>query len=105
MVNKKRKLKKNNLSAKEIVSALNKHKEELKKYNVEKIGLFGSFLKKNQNKKSDIDLLVEFNKATFDNYMDLKLFLEKLFKRRVDLVVEKNLKPALRYVKKEAIYA
>ena len=105
MVNKKQKLRRENLSAKEIVLTLNKHKDELRKYNVKKIGLFGSFLKNNQNKKSDVDLLVEFDKTTFDNYMDLKLFLEKLFKRKVDLVVEKNLKPALRYVKKEAIYA
>jgi len=105
MVNKKQKLRRENLSAKEIVLTLNKHKDELRKYKVKKIGLFGSFLKNNQNKKSDVDLLVEFDKTTFDDYMDLKLFLEKLFKRKVDLVVEKNLKPALRYVKKEAIYA
>src|SRR3989344_1733697 len=98
MTNKKQELEGEGLSAKKIVSTLNKHKYELKKYNVKKIGLFGSFLKNSQNKKSDVDLLVEFDKATFDNYMDLKLFLEKLFKRKVDLVVEKNLKPALRYV-------
>jgi len=37
--------------------------------------------------------------------MGLKLFLERLFKRKVDLVVKKNLKPAFAHVKKEVIYA
>ena len=42
-----------------------------------------------QNNKSDIDVLVEFNKLekSFDNYMELKFYLEKLFHRRVDLVI------------------
>jgi len=37
--------------------------------------------------------------------MELKFLLERLFRRKVDLVVEDSLKPALRYVKKEAVYA
>ena len=92
------------LSAKEIVGTLEKHELELKKYGVKKIGLFGSYLKGEENRRSDIDILVQFDKASFDNYIELKFFLEKLFKRKVDLVIERSLKPALRYVKKEAIY-
>ena len=44
--------------------------------------------------KSDIDVLVEFDKGTktFDNYMDLKFFLEKMFHRKVDLVIREALK-------------
>ena len=41
----------------------------------------------------------------FDNYMDLKIMLEKLFKRKIDLVIEEDLKPELKYVKKETKYA
>jgi hypothetical protein len=48
---------------------------------------------------------VEFSNPTFDNYIELKFFLEKLFRRKVDLVMEDNLKPALSYVKEEAVYA
>ena len=40
-----------------------------------------------------------------DNYFELKTFLEKLFQRKVDLVMEESLKPALQYVKEEAVYA
>ena len=93
------------LTAKKIIRTIENNKDYLNKYGVKKIGLFGSFLKGNQNRKSDIDFIVKFDKATFDNYMDLKFLLEKLFHKKVDLVTEKSLKPALRYVKKEAMYA
>jgi|SaaInlStandDraft_5_1057022.scaffolds.fasta_scaffold173948_1 predicted nucleotidyltransferase len=36
--------------------------------------------------------------------MDLKFLLEKLFNKNVDLIIEKSLKPRLKYVKKETIY-
>lgn len=96
---------KSKLTAKKIIKIIESHKVDLNKYNVKKIGLFGSFSKGKYGNKSDIDILVDFNKIKFDNYMDLKFLLEKLFKRKVDLVMMNNIKPALRYVKKEAIYA
>ena len=46
------------------------------------ICLFGSYLKDKPRKKSDIDILVTFNKESFDNYMDLLFLLEKLFRRK-----------------------
>jgi len=74
--------------------------DDLKKlcatYNVEKMYLFGSSLNSNFNKDSDIDLLVKFKSIElstyFDNYMDFKENLEKLFDRDVDLVEEQTLK-------------
>lgn len=93
------------MNSKNIIKMLMKHKDEIRKYRVKKIGLFGSFLKGDQHKKSDLDFLVVFDEPSFDNYMELKFLLEKLFKKKVDLVIEENLKPALRYVKEEAIYA
>jgi len=93
------------LTPKQIIKTIEEHKEELSRYGVKKIGLFGSFLKGDANKNSDIDFLIEFDEATFDNYMDLKFTLERIFKKKVDLVVEDALKPALRYVKEEALYA
>lgn len=92
------------LNVKEIVVTLNDNKEEIDMYSVKKLGVFGSYAKGKQNGKSDIDFLVSFNRTNFDNYMGLKLFLEKLFKRKVDLVVERTLKPDFKYVRKEAIY-
>ena len=71
---------------------------KIKSYGVLKIGLFGSCSRGEQADHSDIDILVEFQKGkkTFDNYMDLKFFLEELLGRKVDLVIIEALKPDLK---------
>ena len=60
------------------------------KHNVKELYLFGSVLTDRFNDSSDIDMLIQFNQVElleyFDNYMDLKEKLEKLFNRQVDLV-------------------
>jgi len=95
---------KETLNSKEIIKKIEEKSKDIKKYNVKKIGLFGSFAKNKQHKKSDIDIIVNFDKETFDNYMDLLFLLEKMFKRKIDLVIEKDLHPELNYVKNEAKY-
>ena len=84
------------MNADTIIEMLLSNKTQLKKYSVRKIGLFGSFLHGDESDNSDIDFLVEFFEKSFDNYMDLKFFLEELFKRPVDLVTHKALKRQLR---------
>ena len=79
-----------------------------KRYGVKRIGVFGSFAKSEQKETSDIDVLVEFEKRakTFDNYMNLKFFLEELLGRKVDLVIIDALKPDIKdRVLKEVKYA
>ena len=82
--------------------------EKIKRYGVKRVGLFGSYTRNEQKAESDIDILVEFKKGekTFDNYMDLKFFLEDLFKRKVDLVVVEAIKPDLKpYIMGSVRYA
>ncbi len=95
---------KETLNSKEIIKKIEEKSKDIKKYNVKKIGLFGSYVKNKQHKKSDIDIIVNFDKETFDNYMDLLFLLERMFKRKIDLVIEKDLHPELNYVKREAKY-
>ncbi len=59
----------------------------LKKYKVTKAGIFGSFARGEQNKRSDVDILAKIDKK-FDllEVIRLKLLLEKAVKRKVDLV-------------------
>jgi predicted nucleotidyltransferase len=92
------------LTQKRIIKLLETNKGEIRTFGVKKIGLFGSFASGKRGKKSDIDILVSFARPTFDNYMELKFFLERLFGRNVDLVIEDNLKPALTHVKESAVY-
>ena len=65
-------------------------------YNVEKMYVFGSALHSNFSAKSDIDFLVKFKKIElskyFENYMDFKESLKKLFDRDVDLLEEQTLR-------------
>jgi len=93
------------LNAKKIIKDIENKKDIIRKIGVKKIGLFGSFVKGKQNKRSDVDILVEFEKVTFDNYFLLKELLERLFKRKIDLIIERDLRYELNYVKKGAEYA
>ena len=95
----------NKLNSKKIIETIENNKNKISKYGVKKIGLFGSFVKEKQKPKSDIDIIVNFDKIDFDNYLNLLNFLEKIFEIKIDLVIENDLKPELRYIKKEAKYA
>lgn len=67
-----------------------------KKYNVEKLYVFGSILTENFNENSDIDFIVKFHQLELskyaDNYFDFKFSLEEILKREVDLLEEKSIK-------------
>jgi len=96
------------LVKKEILTNILAEREHIKKYGVKRLGLFGSFIRNEQKEISDVDILVEFEKGmkTFDNYMELKFFLEKLLGYRVDLVIADVLKPQIKpHVMREIEYA
>lgn len=68
----------------------------------------GSFARGEEKEDSDLDVLLVFEEGqkTFDNYMDLKFYLEDLFGREVDLITERALKPQLKdIIMKEVVYA
>ena len=69
-----------------ILKTLRDHDEALKKYSVKRIGLFGSYARGEQKRGSDIDLLVEFEKPTYDNFYDLIVYLENVFGRKVEIL-------------------
>ncbi len=93
------------LSKNEIEQTLLKHQDALRNYSVKWLGLFGSYVKEAAHEDSDIDLLVEFEKLSFDNYMGLRIFLEDLFEKKIDLVISNSVKPRLRpRIEKEVEY-
>ena len=94
------------MNKEEILQSLNENSDIIRGFGVRKLGLFGSYARGNEKEASDIDFLVEFEKKTFDNYMDLKIFLERLFGCKVDLVIADVVKPRLRRpILEETIYA
>ena len=74
------------LTLRGIISQLKVNHGALKQFKVRRIGLFGSYAAGRQTQKSDIDFIVEFDEPTFDNYMGLIAFLEKLFRKKVDVL-------------------
>ena len=95
---------KKKLDSKTIIEKIKKERKKLKKKGVKKIGLFGSYTKDEQKQKSDIDFLIEFKTIDFDKYIYILNLLEKIFQRKIDLVIETDLKPELKYVRNEAKY-
>jgi len=86
------------LNRERIFQLIHENRDQIDQFGVKRIGLFGSFVDDTNTSDSDVDLLVEFDKGkkTFDNYMDLKFFLENLFQRDVDLVIKDTVKKTLR---------
>jgi predicted nucleotidyltransferase len=81
-----------------VLSALETHANELRRLGAKSLALFGSVARGEGSDSSDIDLLVELQPKTFDAYMDVKLFLERILGRKVDLVLADAVKPRLRSV-------
>ncbi len=80
-----------------IKSQLSHHKAELKeKFNVKTIGVFGSYVRGEQRKNSDLDILVEFETPVgLFEFMALENYLSNLIGVKVDLVSKKALKPRI----------
>jgi uncharacterized protein len=80
-----------------IRTTLQAHKEELnQRYGVKQLGIFGSCVKNEQQETSDVDLLVEFDKAIdLFSFVNLKNYLSDLLNAKVDLVMKKALKPKI----------
>ena len=94
------------MNKEDILNKLTKQAAKLhQSFSVNKIGLFGSFAADRANDKSDVDIIVELNDPSFDHYMDIKFYLEKLFGRSVDLVMSDTVKPRLQpTIDREVIY-
>ena len=92
----------------EIVSYLRDKKAFFhEKFGVTRIGVFGSFAQGGQTIRSDIDLLVEFEKSkkSIHTFLQLRRLLEKELSREVDLGIEHSLKPIVREnIKGKIIY-
>jgi hypothetical protein len=89
-----------------ILKIIEENRNTIRRYGVRRLGLFGSCARGECKEVSDLDFVVEFEKKSFDAYMDLKLLLEELFDCKVDLVISDSIKPRLRSViLGEAIHA
>jgi uncharacterized protein len=85
------------MNKEKILLFLKNHKDEFReKYKIVVLGIFGSFARDEQNDKSDIDILVEFEENTEELYekkSEIKTLLKAQFQREIDICRVKFIKP------------
>ena len=96
-------------NVREAKAVLKEHKDEvIQKYRVSELGIFGSFVRGEQKKGSDMDILVEFNERNIPGLLkliEMERYLEKLLRKKVDLVRKGGIRPELRkIIMKEVVY-
>lgn len=95
-------------SSADLVAALREQKELLaQKFGVQKLALFGSYIKNTQRDESDVDIFVELEPGfkTFDNFMELKFCLEDTLHKKIDLGMKDSLREEIKVeVLREAVY-
>ncbi|MBM4079966.1 MAG: nucleotidyltransferase family protein [Planctomycetes bacterium] len=90
-----------------VLTRVRRHLPELReRYQVKSLGIFGSYVRGTQNRRSDIDVLVEFHQApTLFEFVRLQTQLSRITGAKVDLVMKSALKPAIgRRVLEEVLY-
>lgn len=94
--------------ADEIRRKLAQYKPELKNgFQVKEIGIFGSYVRGEQKKNSDLDILVEFEEApSLFKFLELENRLKTILKVKVDLVMKNALKPRIgKQILSEVLYS
>jgi len=80
-------------SLQEIKSTLGEHKDHLySNYPIKSMAIFGSYSRNEQNRNSDLDIVVEFNDKIGIRFVDLANELESLIGSKVDLVSKNGIK-------------
>ena len=97
----------NTITKEDILGFLRENKVFFKKeFGVNNIMLFGSYARDEATVESDIDILIDTEKKSFDNRFRLKELLEKEFNRKVDLLYRDSIRRfIMRSIKEELIYA
>jgi hypothetical protein len=85
------------VSRNQIIRTIQEHFPSLKRdFAVRSLGLFGSYARGDAGKRSDVDLLVEFDEVPgLFEFIELENRLSKLLGKKVDLVTKDALKPAI----------
>jgi predicted nucleotidyltransferase len=94
------------MNMKTVSALLKSHQADLRQRGVKSLAVFGSLVRGEATPASDIDMLVEFDRPVgLFEFIRLKLYLENLTGRHVDLVTLDAIRPAMRAdILNEAVY-
>lgn len=90
-----------------IKKALKQNKRDLQKeFKVKELGIFGSYVRGEQKKNSDVDILVDFSQTPgLLDYMKVENRLSDILHKKVDLVMKGALRPGIgKNIMREVIY-
>lgn len=90
-----------------IKKILEQQKPDLeRRFHVKEIGVFGSYVRNEQKKRSDVDILVEYSKVPgFFEYLEMEEHLSEILGIKVDLVTKNALKPHIgKIILEEVVY-
>ena len=90
----------------EITELLSRHKSKLfSDYPTQSLAVFGSYLRKEQNKESDLDIMVEFSDKIGIRFIDLAEEIEQIIGFKVDLISKKGIKEDyLKQINSDLVY-
>ncbi len=76
------------------------------KYKINRVGIFGSYVRGEQKKESDLDILIDYEEApSLVTLIEIENHLSELLGVKVDLVTRRGIKPQLRsYILEEVVY-
>lgn len=82
----------------EVIETLSRNKRNLfKEYKIRELGIFGSVIRGEQKRRSDVDLLVSFEEIPdLLTFIELERRLQRLLKKRVDLVRREAIRPVIK---------
>ncbi len=91
----------------QIFDLISQYKVSIQQFGAARLGLFGSFVRNEQNHESDIDFLVEFKDSMkkYKNLIKLTTLLEEVTQRKIDLLTWEGIAPFVqREIEKEIEY-
>ncbi|MES1025484.1 nucleotidyltransferase family protein [Gloeocapsa sp. BRSZ] len=90
----------------DVKQVLSQSKPRLRQYQVTKLGIFGSYAREEQTIDSDLDILIDYDKApTLFQLVELRDYLSEQVGLKVDLVTKNGLKPRIQArVLSEVVY-
>lgn len=96
-------------SLEQVISILQKNKDRiLQKYKFKEMGIFGSFVRGEQKKRSDVDILVDFDEKDIPDLLEsiaMEEYIQKLLRKKVDLIRKEAIRPELKdIILKEVVY-
>ena len=76
-----------------VFQIIKENSDEIRKFGISEVGLFGSFVRGKQKEESDIDLLVKFfrGEKTFRNFINFSEYIEKVLGRKVEVLTPESM--------------